>query len=220
MWILRYFRRSEPPYEVARTLKKRAARRVLNVGGGSKTTPISSHYDGWEHSLLDIDPRGAPDIVCDARQLESLTANQFDAIYCSHNLEHYYRHDVFKVLRGFIHVLAPDGFAEIRVPDVKAVMRRVVDTDMDIGDVLYNSASGAITAHDVIYGWGKEIEASGQNYYAHKTGFTPQSLEQTLGQAGFRRTIIFIVPDAFELRAFSFKSVPNDFHRSLLRLPA
>ena len=67
--------------------------RVLNVGGASKTIPIPPHYAGWEHLLLDIDPRGEPDIVCDARELTSLPPAQFDAVYCSHNLEHYYRYD-------------------------------------------------------------------------------------------------------------------------------
>src|SRR6266446_7887238 len=47
----------------------------------------------------------------------ALAASQFDAVYCSHNLEHYYRHDGATVLRGFLHVLKPDGFAEIKVPD-------------------------------------------------------------------------------------------------------
>ena len=62
--------------------------RVLNVGGASKQIPIPAYFNGWEHLLLDVDPRGSPDIVCDARLLTTLPAGQFDAIYCSHNLEH------------------------------------------------------------------------------------------------------------------------------------
>jgi predicted SAM-dependent methyltransferase len=44
-------------------------------------------------------------------------------VYCSHNLEHYYHHEVPRVLAGSLHVLKPHGFAEIRVPDVEAVCR-------------------------------------------------------------------------------------------------
>ena len=66
-----------------------APRRLLNVGGGSKTIAIPPHYAGWEHLLLDVDTKSAPDVVCDARELASLPAAQYDAIYCSHNLEHY-----------------------------------------------------------------------------------------------------------------------------------
>src|SRR5438045_1858589 len=94
------------------------APRVLNVGGGSKEIPLPPHYADWEHVLLDIDPTAKPDVVCDARGLSALPAAEYDAIYCSHNLEHYYKHDGIKVLRGFMHVLKPNGFAEIRVPDI------------------------------------------------------------------------------------------------------
>jgi predicted SAM-dependent methyltransferase len=58
---------------------------------------VPPEYAGFEQVLLDLDPAGSPDIVCDARELTTLTARQFDAIYCSHNLEHYYRHEVPKV---------------------------------------------------------------------------------------------------------------------------
>ena len=92
-------------------------KKVLNVGGGSKQIQLPFAYDGFEHVLLDIDPRGSPDIVCDARNLTTLDAGQFDAVYCSHNLEHYYRHDVQKVLTGFLHVLKDNGFVHIQVPD-------------------------------------------------------------------------------------------------------
>ena len=154
--------------------------RVLNVGGGSKTIPIPPCYAGWNHLLLDIDPRGNPDVVCDARDLDSLEADQFDAIYCSHNLEHYYKHDGLDVLKGFVHVLKSDGFADIRVPDLKVVMRTFVEKDMDLEDILYVSPSGPIAVRDVIYGWGVEIERSGEDFYAHKTGFTPNSLGEFL----------------------------------------
>jgi len=37
-------------------------KRVLNVGGNSKSIPLPSQYDNFEKVLLDIDPRGSPDI--------------------------------------------------------------------------------------------------------------------------------------------------------------
>jgi SAM-dependent methyltransferase len=136
----------------------------------------SPHYAGWNHLLLDIDAAGNPDIVSDARELETHAPGVFDAIYCSHNLEHYYRHDGRKVLAGFRHVLKPDGFAEIRVPDLMSVMRRVVATGMDVDDVLYDSPAGPIAVRDVLYGLGRRIESSGVDFYAHKTGFSQASL--------------------------------------------
>ena len=84
---------------------RNAHEKGLNVGGNSKTISLPPQYADFEHILLDIDPKGSPDIVCDARDLEELEAGQFDAVYCSHNLEHYYRHEVKRVLAGFLHVL-------------------------------------------------------------------------------------------------------------------
>ncbi len=191
---------------------------VLNVGGGGKQIPIPEHYAGWNHLLLDIDPRGQPDIVCDARELTKLDGAQFDAIYCSHNLEHYYRHDGARVLQGFLHVLKPDGFAEIRVPDVQSVMRRVVANAMDIEDTLYVSAAGPISVRDVLYGFGKQIESSGVDFYAHKTGFTPRSLKAFLDQAGFRDVRLTERDEAFEVRALAFKGEPTERQRALLGL--
>ncbi|MDE2210516.1 MAG: methyltransferase domain-containing protein [Betaproteobacteria bacterium] len=201
---------------VAETVTKRS---LLNVGGGSKVIPIPQHYDGWGHFLLDIDARGEPDIVCDARNLHSLPAAQFDAVYCSHNLEHYYRHDGFSVLRGFRHVLKPDGFAEIRVPDLISVMKRVLVSNMDLEDALYQSAAGVISALDVIYGYASEIEKSGQDFYAHKTGFSPASLRHTLELAGFPAVYISENPEVFEVHALAFNSPPAAWQRDMFGIP-
>src|SRR5687768_6100073 len=110
-------------------------RRVLNVGGNTKSIPIPEVYSDWEHLLLDIDPTGDPDVCADAREMQKLEAEQFDAIYNSHNLEHYFHHDVPRVLAGFRHVLKAEGFAQILVPDMEALFRFVVDRRLDIDDV-------------------------------------------------------------------------------------
>src|SRR5436190_16880784 len=91
------------------------ARRVLNVGGRSKSVPIPAHFAQWEHVLLDINPAGGVDIALDARRLHQLPASGFDAVYCSHNLEHYYAHEVPRVIAGFAHAIKEDGFVELRV---------------------------------------------------------------------------------------------------------
>jgi hypothetical protein len=192
--------------------------RVLNVGGNDRRIPIPAHYAGWEHVLLDIDASVHPDIVCDARLLTSLPGAQFDAAYCSHNLEHYYPHDGRNVLQGFLHVLKNDGFAEIHVPDLKAVMQKVIDANLDIEEVLYQSAAGPIPVRDVIYGYAKQIEASGRDYFAHKTGFTPRSLYGLLKRAGFAEIFVSAAAEVFEVRAFAFKASATPKQRALLGL--
>jgi SAM-dependent methyltransferase len=215
MWIARYFRRDDE--SVASPASKAVKRRrVLNVGGNSKAIPIPACFSGWDHALLDIDRKGNPDIVCDARELATLPAGQFDAVYCSHNLEHYYPHHTIKVLRGFVHVLKDDGFAMIKVPDIRAVMKHFVDNAMDVHDVLYVSPGGPITVHDVIYGWGRQIESSGRDFYAHKAGFTAASLRDAIRQGGFETVFISESADAFEVSAIAFKTVPTQAQRTLL----
>jgi hypothetical protein len=194
-----------------------AMKRVLNVGGNNKAIPLPPQYAEFEHMLLDIDPKGSPDIVCDARNLDRLDPGQFEAVYCSHNLEHYYRHDVKRVLAGILHVLKDGGFAQIRVPDIHEVMRVTIERGLDIDDVLYQSPAGPIMVLDVLYGYSVEIERSGQDFFAHKTGFTQKSLFKALQKAGFLK--IYTMTGNFEINALAFKGIPDQMTRALFNLP-
>lgn len=196
---------------------KTKLKKVLNVGGNSKEIPLPPQYAEFEHLLLDIDPKGSPDIVCDARKLTTLDAAQFDAVYCSHNLEHYYRHDVREVLAGFLHVLKDGGFAHIRVPDIHEVMQTTIERGLDIDDVLYQSPAGPIMVADVLYGYSVEIERSGHDFFAHKIGFTQKSLLKVLQQAGFAK--IFSGVGNLEITAIAFKGVPDPSACALFNLP-
>jgi ubiquinone/menaquinone biosynthesis C-methylase UbiE len=190
-------------------------KRVLNVGGNTKAIGIPEHYNGWQHDLLDIDPNVNPDIICDARQLQTLPGGTYDAIYNSHNLEHYYSHEVPKVLKGFFHMLKPDGFLEIRVPDIETVMKHAVMNNIDIDDTLYNSPAGPISVKDVIYGYGVEIEQSGCDFFAHKTGFSSNSLKKALASV-FPFVIVAVNEPVFELYALAFKARPSIYQQQLL----
>lgn len=180
--------------------------RVLNVGGNSKQIPIPDHYRGWNHLLLDIAPGPEVDVLLDARKLSDYHGDKFDSIYSSHNLEHFYPHDVPKVLSGFMQVLKPGGFVDVRIPDLNSVLKAVVNQGMELDDVLYVSPAGPISAHDVIYGWGAEIERSGVDFFAHKRGFSAKSLSQTLEKAGFVQ--IRTEVSNYEVRALAFKTDP------------
>ena len=193
-------------------------KRVLNVGGNNKAIPLPSHYAAFENLLLDIDPKGSPDILCDARELTSLEAEQFDAVYCSHNLEHYYRHDVPRVLAGILHILKDGGFAQILVPDIADVMRATIERGLDIDDVLYHSPAGPIMVLDVLYGYSVKIEQSGQDFYAHKTGFTQKSLLTALRKAGFSK--IYSRTGNLEINALAFKGIADQGTCALFNLPS
>lgn len=182
-------------------------KKVLNVGGNSKLIPLPDQYKNFEHLLLDIDPTGNPDVLCDSREMHALNASQFDMIYCSHNLEHYYEHDVKKVLSGFMHVLKDGGGVHLIVPDMQEVMKHVVAKNLDITDVLYESALGPIRVLDVMYGYSKQIEGSGVDFFAHKTGFSVKSLFNALNSIGFKN--ICGASSGFNLVFIGFKGDPS-----------
>lgn len=191
---------------------------VLNVGGNSKAIPIPKYFDGWKHDLLDIDPSTGADLICDGRNLTSLEPNIYDSVYCSHNLEHYHPHEVYDVLKGFLHVLKSDGFVDIRVPDIIAVIKHVVEYDLELEDVLYQSSAGPIMAHDVIYGLGKEIERSGNSFFAHKRGFSPLSLQNDILTSGFKYAVIYESPKSFEIKAYAFPNKPSKELKEILNI--
>jgi hypothetical protein len=156
---------------------------VLNVGGGP-TRSLPSEYDGWKQHLLDIDPSVNPDVCCDAKEMGNLAPEDYDAVYCSHNLEHFYAHDVPVVLSGFMHVLKSGGFVHISVPNIKNLMQSMLAGNLDINDVWYRAGDNPITFHDVLYGWSAAMN-KGNLFYSHKCGFTPLSLSKALNDAGF-----------------------------------
>lgn len=192
-------------------------KKVLNVGGNNKTIPIPACFDGWQHDLLDIDPLGNPDILCDSREMWKLPPRQYDAVYCSHNLEHYFAHDVLKVLKGFRLILKKDGFAYIRVPNLLGVIQVMIKTGMELDGLLYLTPSGdPIAPLDVIYGYQKQIEHSGVDFFAHKTGFSESLLVKNLKQSGFSN--IFCKHDDLEITAFAFNDKPTLEYVQMLNL--
>ncbi|MBI4293405.1 MAG: glycosyltransferase [Betaproteobacteria bacterium] len=178
---------------------------VLNVGGGSKAIAIPPLYASWTQVLLDIKAKPDVDLVCDARRLGELAASAYDAVYCSHNLEHYYRHEVPQVLAGFAHVLKDDGFCEIRVPDMLAAFEYALAAGEDLEATMCESEAGPVSTLDLIYGFDQEIRRTGEPYYAHRTGFSALTLERALQQAGFAETFVLRHP-GYELRALAFKA--------------
>lgn len=200
-------------------MTKRNPGKVLNVGGGDRRISIPSHYENWQRLLLDVDPQADPDILCDAQDLTRLDAGEYDAVYCSHTLEHVYQHEVPRVLEGFRHVLKENGFAEIVVPNLLAAMESAVQSDLDVDVFLYQSPGGPITARDIVYGYGPYVERHAAAM-THRTGFTPRSLTLTLHECGFPH--VFLYPPLgiaqYEIRALAFKAQPTAYHQALLNL--
>lgn len=177
----------------------------MNVGGGpSRDLPVL--YKEYKQVLLDIDPDVHPDICLDARKTNTLPKGKFDAVFCSHTLEHFYKHEHSEVLSGFHHVLRQDGFAHIIVPNVDMIIEHLAG-GKDIDDAWYHIQSGPITYHEALYGWNQAL-ARGNTFYAHKSGFTKKALGNALGEAGFASAVIDTDLGG-NLFAYAFKKNPT-----------
>lgn len=94
-------------------------------------------------------------------------------------------------------------------------MEHLVRHRMDLDDVLYTSPFGPITALDVIFGYGRQIEESGSDFWAHKTGFT---LHRCIAETGFKVAYLSQDENHVELRPLSFKSKPTAAQANMLVL--
>lgn len=149
---------------------------------------------------MDLDPRANPDLLIDATKLH-LWADilpSFSAVYCSHNLEHYYIHDAVLVLKGMFAVLAPGGHVMLLMPDVQAAADAIAN-----GASLFDKVPGCtFDWHQCLYGDPREVMRLGE-HWGHKTGFTEDSLRNLLLSVGFVNPIF--EHGVFELAAMAYK---------------
>jgi SAM-dependent methyltransferase len=175
------------------------ALRVLHVGCGQKgRSSLPIDLQGCVEVRLDISPEVNPDVVADMRDLSALEGGSFDVVYSSHNVEHVFAHEVVPMLAGWRRVLRPGGLLFLRCPDLGLACRAVLEKGLTAR--LYESASGAITPLDVLYGHVASLRG-GDPHMAHKTGVTRKVLETVLLRAGFSRVAVEERPRAYELVA-------------------
>ena len=158
---------------------------VLNVGCGYPLRQkLHPHFHGpeWREIRLDLDPAVKPDIVCSITDISPVAADAVDAVWSSHNLEHLQRHEVPLALAEFLRVLKPGGLLLLTLPDLQQVARFIVEDRLE--DSAYLSQSGPITPLDMIFGHTASL-ARGNQFMAHRTGFTARTLHKLLIEAGF-----------------------------------
>jgi predicted SAM-dependent methyltransferase len=160
---------------------------VLHVGCGNPN-PMKLHStfrsSQWREVRLDLDPNTRPDIVASITHMPEVSDQSVDAVWSSHNLEHLYAHEIPVALGEFRRVLKPGGFVLITTPDLQEAAKAVAAGNVD--DALYESPAGPVTALDVLFGFQKSV-ASGNEFMAHRYGFTTKTLGRFLEQARFRR---------------------------------
>lgn len=180
-------------------------KRVLHVGCGVKSPhrlhPVFDLAQGWKEIRLDLDPAVRPDIVCTTVNMRKDVASaSVDAVWSSHNMEHLHDHEVPLALSEFHRVLRPDGYFLMRCPDLQSVMEAFLQNGLEA--TAYTSPAGPITPLDMIYGHRPSI-AAGNEFMAHKTGFTDIRLARLLLEAGFAG-VNTKRADGFDLWAVAF----------------
>jgi hypothetical protein len=128
-------------------------------------------WDGWKVVRLDIDPATKPDILASMTDMGAI--GPFNAVYCSHALEHLYPHQVPVALKEFYRVLGPEGQVIIVVPDLQDIS----PTD----DALPGMGLSGL---DLFYGNSREIPD--RPYMAHHCGFVEDTLGRAMAAAGFK----------------------------------
>jgi SAM-dependent methyltransferase len=175
----------------------------VNAGSGPRGGGrFPSFFDNWRQLRVDVDPAAQPDIVADITDLSAIPNGSVDAIWSAHCIEHLYTHQVEPALAEFHRILRSDGFACIIVPDLQTVAEYIVSDRLD--EVIYESAAGPVTAHDVLFGFGPAI-ARGSTSMAHRCGFTPTAMLDRLKKSRFSEIVLRRRP-SLELAALALKT--------------
>jgi SAM-dependent methyltransferase len=164
-------------------LARRARRAFVNAGcGPTGNARLPAFFRTWRQIRVDIDPKMKPDLVTSIADLSAIPSGTVDAVWSAHSLEHLYAHEVPVTLSEFRRVLRSTGFACIVIPDLQAIAGWIASDRLL--ETIYESAAGPVTAHDMIWGFGRAI-AAGNTAMAHRCGFTPTPFIQRLTEAGF-----------------------------------
>ena len=161
---------------------------LLNAGcGPAENTVLPPFFDQWRHIRVDVNPAHKPDILASIVDLSMIEDGAVQAVWSSHCMEHLFAHEVPRALAEFHRVLGASGFACILVPDLQAIAQWIATDRLD--EVIYDSAAGPVTAHDMIWGFSPAI-AAGDLAMGHRCGFTPTSFLRRLGAAGFAEIVL------------------------------
>ena len=147
--------------------------------------------------------------------ISGLAHGSVDAIYSSHNIEHLYPQEVPIALREFLRVLHHDGFIVITCPDLQSICALVAENRLT--EAAYISPAGPIAALDMLYGHRAAL-SQGHFSMSHRTGFTRDTLERALKDAGFGGVAVIARPEQFALWALATANIlPHDEWQKLSR---
>jgi len=167
---------------------------VLHVGcGHAHPELLHQRFRGreWRELRLDIDPNTKPDVIASLTDMHAVDTASVDAVWSSHNIEHLFAHEVPLALGEFHRVLKPGGFVLITLPDLQQIAQLVVADKLE--EVAYVSPAGPIRPLDCLFGLAPAI-AQGNEFMAHRTGFTATTLQHHVAGAGFVDLTVWTTP--------------------------
>ena len=178
---------------------------LLHVGCGYNTKENTLKYydDEWKETRVDINPDVNPDILGTMKDLSNVQNNSYDSVFSAHSIEHVYIHEVNTVLKAFYRVLKQNGFLVITCPDLKSISKLIVEDKLL--EVAYESPAGSINPADMLWGHSNSIK-EGNEFMAHKCGFTKKTLMAALTNAGFKSVAGVEVQKYFDLWAVAQKN--------------
>lgn len=182
----------------------------LHVGCGPQTkagTTAGFNTDAWRELRFDIDERVAPDFVGTMTDMSAVPDESVDAVYSSHNIEHLWAHEIPLAIKEFLRVLKPTGFLVLTCPDIQTVCELVAQDKLL--ETAYVSPAGPIAPFDILYGH-RGFIAAGNEYMAHKSGFTSSVMMKTLEVNGFERVAVARRSQSLDLWVVAFKSSVSD----------
>ena len=181
----------------------------LHVGCGYETKTGLRGFDkkNWNEVRFDINKNVNPDIVGTLLDMHQVPTNSFDAIYSCHNIEHVYPHQVPIVLQEFMRVLNNDGIIVIECPDLQSISEAILQDKLY--DSLYETSVGPIAPIDILYGLRGALQ-NGNEFMAHKCGFTYSTLLSFFIEAGFKKWIGGRRPEDYALHLIACKGEKSD----------
>jgi len=178
----------------------------LHLGCGLKTPPGWLNVDGsWQvvlarHPILKrilvatrLFPKSQADIPWSANVMRVNLASElpfeketFEAIYCSHTLEHLYHRNAEHLLQECWRVLKPGGVCRVVVPDLGAIIERYLQA-RQMGE---QSAADRLMEELLVHEKHRKPGIMGiyyrlTGYHQHKWMYDALSLQRLFNEAGF-----------------------------------
>jgi len=117
--------------------RKAAPKKLVNIGCGR------TYHPDWEN--YDLAPVHPEIKKINLERSLPLPGKSYEAVYCSHVLEHLSRSRVPQVLKEFARILQPGGICRIVVPDLEQIARQYVN----VLEAAKNNRTEAVYQH----GW-------------------------------------------------------------------